>query len=150
MDLNAAKYPAEGMYYTDIKSYEQGAGQHISKETNKLPALSCLPINTSWFWKKDFPTNPVRDPMEIVNGNIIPLNNAFCNFILNVAPNTDGLIDNNALAALKTIGTKWKHAGPLRQPPRCGRASDIIKPCKRETIRRQLEQRYVDYGFCKR
>ncbi len=27
MDLNAAKYPAEALYYTDIKSYEQGAGQ---------------------------------------------------------------------------------------------------------------------------
>lgn len=40
MDLNAAKYPAEGMFYTDIKSYEQNAGQHISKETNTLPALS--------------------------------------------------------------------------------------------------------------
>ncbi|MFV0330217.1 MAG: alpha-L-fucosidase, partial [Dysgonomonas sp.] len=28
MDLNAAKYPAQALFYTDIKSYEQGAGQH--------------------------------------------------------------------------------------------------------------------------
>jgi alpha-L-fucosidase len=47
MDLNAAKYPAEGLFYTDIKSYEQGAGQHISTATNHLPALSCLPINSA-------------------------------------------------------------------------------------------------------
>ena len=45
MDLNAAKYPKDALFYTDIKSYEQNAGQHISKETNQLPALSCLPIN---------------------------------------------------------------------------------------------------------
>jgi alpha-L-fucosidase len=104
MDLNAAKYPAEAMFYTDIKSYEQGAGQNISKEGNKLPALSCLPINANWFWKTHFPTSPVKSPVELVNDNIIPFNKAYCNFILNVAPNRKGLIDDNAVAALKEIG----------------------------------------------
>lgn len=112
MDLNAAKYPAEALFYTDIKSYEQGAGQHISKEKNQLPALSCLPINSAWFWKTSFPSTPVKDPSKLVSENIIPLNNAHCNFILNVAPNKDGLIDDNALAALKEIGSRWKNEGP--------------------------------------
>jgi alpha-L-fucosidase len=109
MDLNAAKYPAEALLYTDIKSYEQGAGQHISKETNTLPALSCLPINSAWFWKKTFPADKVKDPKVMVNDNIVPFNKAYCNFILNVAPNTDGLIDDNALAALSEIGKMWKN-----------------------------------------
>lgn len=113
MDLNAAKYPAEGLFYTDIKSYEQGAGQHISTATNRLPALSCLPVNDAWFWKPYFPAQPVKDPAKLVNDNIIPFNNAYCNFILNVAPNRDGLIDDNALVALKTIGQRWQHQGPL-------------------------------------
>jgi len=113
MDLNAAKYPSEALYYTDIKSYEQGAGQHISKETNKLPALSCLPINSAWFWKTSFPTDKVKDPVSMVNDNIVPMNNAFCNFILNVAPNRDGLIDDNAVAALKQIGQLWRNKGPV-------------------------------------
>jgi alpha-L-fucosidase len=113
MDLNAAKYPAEGMFYTDIKSYEQGAGQHISKETNSLPALSCYPIQANWFWKTTFPTQPVKDPVKLVNENIKPLNNVYCNFILNVAPNRDGLIDSNALDALKTIGRMWRNEGPV-------------------------------------
>jgi alpha-L-fucosidase len=104
MDLNAAKYPAEALFYTDIKSYEQGAGQHISKETNQLPALSCLPLNKSWFWKTSFPVDPVKDPAALVRDNLEPFNRAYCNFILNVAPNTDGLIDANALAALAEIG----------------------------------------------
>nr|WP_255403186.1 discoidin domain-containing protein [Siphonobacter sp. BAB-5405] len=107
MDLNAAKYPAEALYYTDIKSYEQGAGQHISKETNRLPALSCLPINGAWFWKTKFPNEPVKDPAVLVKDNLVPFNKAYCNFILNVAPNREGLIDPNALAALQRMGELW-------------------------------------------
>ncbi|SDD83426.1 alpha-L-fucosidase [Mucilaginibacter pineti] len=113
MDLNGAKYPGEGLYYTDIKTYEMGAGQRISKETNKMPALACLPINSAWFWKTDFPTTPIRDVNKLVNDVLIPLNNANCNFILNAAPNRDGLIDDNALAGLKQIGEMWKNAGPV-------------------------------------
>ena len=107
MDLNAAKYPTEALFYTDIKSYEQGAGQHISKERNALPALSCLPINSSWFWKEDFPTTPVKDVQKLIDDNIAPMGDAYCNFILNVAPNRDGLIDQNAIDALAEIGRKW-------------------------------------------
>jgi alpha-L-fucosidase len=122
MDLNAAKYPADALFYTDIKSYEQGAGQHISKETNQLPALSCLPINSSWFWKSSFPTTAVKSPAQLVNDNIIPFNKAYCNFILNVAPNRNGLIDDNAIKALETIGKMWKNEGelpalPASEPP---------------------------------
>lgn len=113
MDLNSAKYPAEVLYYTDIKSYEQNAGQYISKEENSLPALSCLPINTSWFWKTDFPATPVKDPKVMVNENIVPFNKVYCNFILNVAPNRDGLVDDNAVKALKEIGQLWKNEGAL-------------------------------------
>ena len=117
MDLNGAKYPAEGLYYTDIKTYEMGAGQRISKESNKMPALACLPLQSSWFWKTEFPTVPVKDVTKLVNEILIPLNNASCNFILNVAPNRDGLFDDNALAALKQIGSIWKNEGPVNKLP---------------------------------
>ncbi len=113
MDLNSAKYPAEALMYSDIKSYEQNAGQHISKETNKLPALSCLPINDAWFWKTSFPTDKVKDAKMLVNDDIIPFNNAYCNFILNVAPNREGLIDDNAVTGLTEIGRLWKNEGPV-------------------------------------
>jgi alpha-L-fucosidase len=117
MDLNGAKYPAEGMYYTDIKTYEMGAGQRISKEHNTMPSLACLPINGSWFWKMDDPTTPVKDPAKLINDYLIPLNKVDCNFILNVSPNRDGLIDDNALAALKQIGGMWKNDGPAPKLP---------------------------------
>jgi alpha-L-fucosidase len=112
MDLNGAKYPPEGMYYTDIKTYEMGAGQRVSKEHNTMPSLACLPIQKSWFWKTTFPGEPTKDAAQLVNEDIIPLNNADCNFILNVAPNRDGLIDDNALSSLKKIGELWKYTGP--------------------------------------
>lgn len=117
MDLNGAKYPAEGMFYTDIKTYEMGAGQRVSKEQNKMPALACLPINSAWFWKSDFPETPIKDPVKLVNETLVPLNNANCNFILNVAPNKDGLIDDNAIAGLKQIGSIWKNEGPVGKLP---------------------------------
>lgn len=108
MDLNSAKYPQDALFYTDIKSFEQNAGQHISKDTNRMPALSCLPLNGSWFWKSDFPTTDVKSPEWIVNDNLIPFNKAYCTFILNVSPNKDGLVDDNACKALKEIGRLWK------------------------------------------
>ncbi len=113
MDLNSAKYPEGALFYTDIKSYEQNAGQKISKEINQLPAMSCLPLQSSWFWKSSFPTDQLKDPETLVNDDIIPLNSAYCNFMLNVAPNRDGLIDKNALQALEQIGRLWKNNGPL-------------------------------------
>ncbi|WP_129717536.1 alpha-L-fucosidase [Pedobacter sp. SYP-B3415] len=117
MDLNAAKYPAEALFYTDIKSYEQGAGQHISKESNRLPALSCLPINTAWFWKPDFPSKPVKSADQLVKEMLIPFNQAYCNFILNVAPNRDGRIDDNAVTELAKIGTLYKgNTNPPKLP----------------------------------
>ena len=121
MDLNAAKYPAEALFYTDIKTYEQGAGQNIARESNQLPALSCYPINTHWFWKENFPTTPVKDPVKLVNDNLNPFNKAWCTFILNVAPNRDGLLDDNAVAALQEIGKLWKNEGAMpKLPPNDG------------------------------
>lgn len=117
MDLNGAKYPAEGMYYTDIKTYEMGAGQRVSKQSNHMPALACLPLQANWFWETSHPNTPVKDAVKLVNEEIIPLNKVDCNFILNVAPNRDGLMDDNALAALKKIGELWHNEGPVTALP---------------------------------
>jgi alpha-L-fucosidase len=117
MDLNGAKYPKLGLYYTDIKTYEMGAGQRMEAGSNTMPALACLPIQSSWFWKSNFPTTPVKTAASLVNDYLIKLNNDRCNFILNVAPNKDGLFDENAVAELKEIGKIWKNDGPLAALP---------------------------------
>lgn len=117
MDLNGAKYPQQGLYYSDIKTFEMGAGQRLAKGERLMPALACLPLQSAWFWKTSFPATPVKDPVKLVNDFLIPLNKVDCNFILNVAPNRDGLMDDNALAALKKIGEIWHNKGPVTPLP---------------------------------
>lgn len=108
MDMNSAKYPREALFYTDIKFYEQGAGQKISPETNRLPAMACLPLQRTWFWKTDMPTGQLRDPKQFVDEILNVYPKAYCSFVLNAAPNREGRIDDNALHALKEIGRLWK------------------------------------------
>ena len=108
---NADKYPSSALLYTDIILYEQNAGQFIPRATNSLPAQAGIPINKNWFWKEHFPTSPVKSAEFIVNDNLIPLNQSHCNFILNVAPNRDGLVDDNVVAEFKKIGQLWQHPG---------------------------------------
>ena len=135
MDLNAAKYPREALFYTDIKSYEQGAGQRISTQQNRLPALACLLLQSSWFWKTSFPTDKLKDPEEMVRKNIEPYGEAYCTFILNVAPNREGLMDDNALASLKKIGELWKKRGHVADVPQAEApiiSSNLAKNCPSE------------------
>lgn len=135
MDLNAAKYPTEALFYTDIKSYEQGAGQHISTSTNRLPALACLPLQRTWFWKESMPTDEMKDATFLVKENVEPYGKAHCNFILNVAPNRDGLMDENALASLREIGEMWNERNhyPLRPAEAPIVQRNIAKHCPTES-----------------
>ena len=119
MDLNGAKYPQEALFYSDIRCYEQGAGQKISADVNKLPAMACYPLQRTWFWKESFPTDELKSIETIVHDNIIPYNKAYCTYILNSAPNRDGLMDDNALAALKHLGELWQNTGHLVDVPAC-------------------------------
>lgn len=48
-----------------------------------------------------------------------PYGLAHCNFILNVAPNRDGLIDDNALKRMKEIGELYAKRGHVADVPDC-------------------------------
>ena len=117
MDLNGSKYPKDALFYSDIRCYEQGAGQRISAQDNTLPAMSCYPLQRTWFWKESFPTDELKDVEQIVRENIVPYNEAYCTYILNAAPNRDGLIDPNAVAAMRRIGELWQNTGHLVDVP---------------------------------
>ena len=117
MDLNGAKYPQEALFYSDIRCYEQGAGQKISADVNRLPAMACYPLQRTWFWKEEFPTAQLKDVETIVRENIIPYGEAYCTYILNAAPNRDGLIDDNAADAMARIGQIWKNTGHIVNVP---------------------------------
>ena len=110
MDHNAGQYPGPVLYYTDIKEYEQHAGQ-------KLPAGSLVPsqsgttLQSEWFWKTDYPTQALRPARQIVDEWLIPFNEQHCNLILNVAPNRDGRFDSNAVMRLAEVGKLWSNPG---------------------------------------
>ncbi|WP_302589840.1 alpha-L-fucosidase [uncultured Muribaculum sp.] len=109
MDLNGAKYPGDALFYSDLKTYEQGAGQRIDGSKAWLPSMSCDHLQPTWFWKSWFPSMELPSAESMVANNIIPKNEAGCTFIMNVAPNTDGLLDDNALQRLAEIGRLWKN-----------------------------------------
>ena len=38
--VNGAKYPADALFYSDLKTYEQGAGQRIDNDKAWLPSMA--------------------------------------------------------------------------------------------------------------
>lgn len=110
-DHNAGSYPGTALYYTDIKQYEQHAGQKIPPNS-PVPSQSGTTLQSDWFWKKAYPTSELASARTIVDEWLVPFNENHCNLILNVAPNRDGRFDDNAVARLAEIGTLWKNTGP--------------------------------------
>src|SRR3984885_7420460 len=113
-DHNFGSYPVALMYYTDIKEYEQHAGQVIPSN-NLIPSQSDTTLQSDWFWKKDYPSQALRPARQIVEEWLVPFNEQRCNLILNVAPNTDGRFDDNAVARLAEVGKLWRNIGPANR-----------------------------------
>ena len=110
-DHNAGSYPGTALYYTDIKQYEQHAGQKIPANS-PVPSQSGTTLQSDWFWKTTYPTSELAAARTIVDDWLKPFNDNHCNLILNVAPNRDGRFDDNAVARLAEIGALWKNPGP--------------------------------------
>jgi alpha-L-fucosidase len=123
-DHNAGSYPGTALYYTDIKQYEQHAGQKIPPDS-PVPSQSGTTLQSDWFWKKAYPTSELASAKTIVEEWLKPFNDNHCNLILNVAPNRDGRFDDNAVARLAEIGKLWKNEGPAAK---IGRSVTITTP----------------------
>ena len=113
-DLNASEFPASALYYGDIKSFEQNAGQHVPSGS-QVPALSCATLTDNWFWKQRHSSAPLCSVNQVVNDWLVPLNKIHCNLILNAPPNREGRLSANLVERLKEIGQAWQHTGPT--PP---------------------------------
>lgn len=120
-DHNFGSYPVPLMYYTDIKEYEQHAGQVIPADS-AIPSQSGTTLQSDWFWKEDYPSQDLRPARQIVEEWLRPFNERHCNLILNVAPNRDGRFDDNVISRLAEIGKLWKNPGPA---PRVAKSIQI-------------------------
>src|SRR5580692_2405572 len=110
-DLNASQYPAGGLYYSDIKAYEQNAGQKVPQQSD-LPALSCVTITPEWFWKQRDIHSELKPVATVVDEWLIPLNRRHCNLILNAPPTRQGRLAPNVISRLEEIGRAWNNPGP--------------------------------------
>jgi alpha-L-fucosidase len=111
-DLNASQYPTGGLYYSDVKAFEQNAGQKVP-ENSDVPALSCATLTDGWFWKQRDATGHLKAVTTVVDQWLEPLNRRHCNLILNAPPNREGRLAPNVVSRLEEIGKAWKHSGPM-------------------------------------
>lgn len=110
-DLNASQYPSSGLYYSDIKGFEQNAGQKVPGES-ALPALACVTLTDGWFWKSVDATRPLKSVTQVVDEWLVPENKLHVNVILNAPPTREGLLAPNVVRRLEEIGRAWRHGGP--------------------------------------
>jgi alpha-L-fucosidase len=111
-DLNASQYPPGGLYYSDVKAFEQNAGQKVPKGRD-VPALSCVTLTDEWFWKQRDADGPLKPVKTVVEEWLEPLNRRHCNLILNAPPTREGRLAPNVVSRLEEIGKAWKHPGPM-------------------------------------
>lgn len=111
-DLNAGTYPDGGLYYGDIKAFEQNAGQDVPGG-NHLPALSCVTLTSGWFWRTGDENRPLKSVKQVVEDWLKPQNEMFCNLIVNAAPNREGRLAPNLVQRLKEIGQAWQNPGAM-------------------------------------
>jgi alpha-L-fucosidase len=111
-DLNASQYPSGGLYYSDVKAFEQNAGQKVPEDSD-VPALSCVTLTDGWFWKERDSIGDLKAVTTVVDEWLEPLNRRHCNLILNAPPTREGRLAPNVVSRLEEIGKAWKHLGPM-------------------------------------
>jgi alpha-L-fucosidase len=111
-ELNASQYPPSALYYSDIKAFEQNAGQHLPGGSD-IPAQSCVTLMDGWFWKLSDADAKLKPAKRIVEEWLIPQNQQHCNLILNAGPNRHGQLSPNVIERLAEIGQMWKPDAPL-------------------------------------
>lgn len=113
-DLNASQFPPGGLYYSDIKAFEQNAGQKVPQQSD-LPALSCVTLPDGWFWKQADANGRLKPTATVVDEWLVPLNRRHCNLILNAPPTREGRLAPNVISRLEEIGRAWNHPGPTER-----------------------------------
>jgi alpha-L-fucosidase len=94
----------------DILHFEEAAGKWAwAPEGNTFASQQGPTLQSKWFWKESFPTENLMSADEIVHGHLDILKERSCNLLLNVAPNKDGLLDDNVVQRLAEVGILYKN-----------------------------------------
>ena len=122
-ELNASEYAPSALYYTDIKAFEQNAGQELPEQSS-IPAQSCVTLTDGWFWKQSDEHAKLKSAKQVVDEWLRPQNARHCNLICNAAPNREGRFSDNMVARLREIGDLLKKK-PLAPAPKIGPSINI-------------------------
>jgi len=102
------KLPLDEVYKNlDFFHFEEPWGEW-EPERNKFAAQQGPTIQSEWFWKLKFPNEEPMSVDNIVNKHLKVLDSRNCNFLLNCAPNRDGLMDDNVVKRLAETGKAYK------------------------------------------
>lgn len=98
------KLPLAGVYQiVDVFHYEEPMGEW-APQGNTYASQQGPTIQSAWFWKLGFPQEPLMPVDDIVGKHLDVLKDRRCNFLLNCAPNRDGLMDENVVRRLADVG----------------------------------------------
>jgi len=101
--------PRDSVYkIIDFFHYEEPWNDEWAPPKNKYAAQQGPCIQSQWFWKLKFPQERLMSVDNIVNRHLAILEERNCNFLLNCAPNRDGLMDDNVVKRLAEVGAEYK------------------------------------------
>jgi hypothetical protein len=101
---------------SDVPQIELRAGMNLLTNAN-WPSIGGDTLQDRWFWYSHYPKSPLKSVSWVIEENLKPLNNRNGVFILNCAPNRDGLMDDNVVLRLAEIGAAWTPPEPLTAVP---------------------------------
>lgn len=88
---------------TQIVHYEATHGQHCPYD-NIIPSQQGPTLQRTWFWEPGFEKDSLK-PVDDVIKELNFANSHYSNYLLNVAPNNKGVLDENVIKRLKEIGS---------------------------------------------
>lgn len=100
---------------SQVIHYEATHGQHCTYD-NVLPSQQGPTLQSAWFWNPGFENESLK-PADAVAKELGYANARYCNYLLNCAPNKDGLMDENVVNRLKEIGQHVKFGPPVTSLP---------------------------------
>ena len=97
----------EGYKTVDVFHYEEPMGEW-APAGNAYASQQGPTIQSAWFWKLSFPQESLMSVEDIVGKHLNVLKDRNCNFLLNCAPNRDGLMDENVVRRLAEVGKEFR------------------------------------------
>ena len=106
---------SDGVEGTDIVFFENAAGQE-AEHTFMGPGASCNKLTAGWFWRDKDPESTLMSAAWALEKmkTYFPMNVAF---MLNLSPNTQGLVDENLVNEFEKIGKEFSMPDMLQEIP---------------------------------